>query len=168
MTLQIHPEMWFGWSFCAHRSGPAFAFIKVGGFRNIGLIELGGLHYTVHKRGPVRGAICLECAGTLAAIAFRRSPFRRVFEIGYAKQTYLLKPARLLGRRFLVLDGERVKGIVRPDGALSRTAIADVPDDWPPVLQLFVVLLVLRLWKRYPWAWFWQRLEAPWGTGVDE
>ena len=60
----------------------------------------------------------------------------------------MLRMASRLRRRFVLIEGDREIGAIRPAHLFSRSALADLPDDLPLAVRIFMIWLVLLLWKR--------------------
>lgn len=70
---------------------------------------------------------------------------RWVIEAG--GRAYELAKRSWLSRSFELRRGEEVVGSVHPKGFGSK-AVVDLPAELPPAVQLFVVAVVLTLWRR--------------------
>jgi hypothetical protein len=85
--------------------------------------------------------------GHTIARADKPSAFRSTFNVTYADRNYTLKKESLVGRSFILLEGERETGSIRA-GLLTRKAAVSLPEGMPKPVQLFVVWLAILLWRR--------------------
>lgn len=98
--------------------------------------RLGGRRFTL--AGP---------AGELA-VAQKPSMWSGRWEVLTGGRRYELAKRSWLSRTFELTGGGQVVGRVQPTGAFSGRAAVDLPAELPPVVQVFVVAVVLTLWRR--------------------
>lgn len=146
--LTLVPKSWFSWDFKVLHDGEEVALIDRHSFRESASYSLGDQIYDVRRTSVVQGTFVLERSGEVIAAARKASSFRRTFEITTATDEYRLKAATAFGRTFELWHGSDVVGTVRPTSMLGRRTTADLPATLPPEFQLFIVFLVLVLWKR--------------------
>jgi hypothetical protein len=84
-------------------------------------------------------------AGVLARAKYARW-WRRDLVIAYAGREYALRP-RSISREFQLFEDATPIGSVSPAHCFSRTATVDLPQTLPLCLQVFIVWLVMTLWK---------------------
>jgi hypothetical protein len=143
------PKRWFSWDFEVHEGGgQPVGDVRVSAWRERGAITVGGIEYPVTRGALLSGVVTLSDVGGVLARAVKPSAFRRAFTLEHDGKEYVLKAASAWGRDFALLDGEREIGVVRPARALGRQARADLPEDMPLEVRLFVLWLTLMLWKR--------------------
>jgi hypothetical protein len=146
--LTLIPKSWFSWDFRVIASSGDVALIDRHWFRESASFSVKGRSFNVRRTSLVRGAFTLEHAGVAVAEAKKPSSFRRAFEITIGADHYRLEAATIFGREFVLShDGISVGG-VRPNSFFGRTATAQFPERLPREIQLFMVFLVLVLWKR--------------------
>jgi hypothetical protein len=68
--------------------------------------------------------------------------------VHYSGREYTLRKPSVWRRTFVLMDGERQIGSIAPESMWSRRATAELPHDWPTPIKLFVIWLVIVLWKR--------------------
>jgi hypothetical protein len=142
------PKRWFSWDFEVHEGGgQPVGDVRVSAWRERGSVTVGGIEYPVTREGVV-GAFVLGGAGGVLARAMKPSAVRRLFTLEHDGKEYTLKAVYAWGRDFTLLDGEVEIGVVRPERVFGRQARADLPEDMPLAVRLFVVWLSLMLWKR--------------------
>jgi hypothetical protein len=146
--LTLVPESWFSWDFSVIDDSGDVVLIDRHWFRENASFSVNGRSFDVRRTSLVRGTFALEHAGVTVAEARKPSSFRRAFDITTGADHYRLEAANVFGRAFVLShDGIPVGG-VRPTSFIGRTATAQFPEQLPPEIQLFIVFLVLILWKR--------------------
>lgn len=103
---------------------------------------------SLYRDGVFKGPFVLESEGTRIAEALKPSVFRNAFEVRFGSVMCEFKKKGFFRASFeLELDG-RVIGRVERESIWRRTVRADIPDDWPDALQVFIVWLALVIWRR--------------------
>lgn len=106
--------------------------------------------YRLRRTGVLRERFTLEPANTGAqavASATQRDPLRREFAVEVGARRLTLRAASPLRSEYLLLEGEQSIGAVRPAGALRQGVEADLPDDLPLEARIFIIWIVLLLWR---------------------
>lgn len=147
-NLRIIPQGWLSWDFQVLEGGVELAVIDKSWLRERGIFTIDGRTYTFARTSVLRGAFTLEHDGRVLAEAVKPSPFLRSFEITANGDSYSLRAASPFRRKFLLLRRESVLGEIEPLSLFGREATARLPKEMQKPLQLFVVFLVLVLWRR--------------------
>lgn len=111
---------------------------------------IAGQTYRLRRSGVLRERFTLERGqgGTHAvASATQRDPMRRDFAIEAGERRLVLRAVSLLRSDYQLLDGERPIGAIHPAGALHHGAEAEFPDDLPLEVRVFLIWVVLLLWR---------------------
>ncbi len=125
------------------------ALLEADRMREAGRLILEEAVYPVYREGVFFGSFVLEHEdGAVLATAEKPSLFARRFDVEHDGSTYVLRMASRLRRRFVLIEGDREIGAIRPAHLFSRSALADLPDDLPLAVRIFMIWLVLLLWKR--------------------
>jgi len=146
--LTLIPKSWFSWDFRVTDNSGDVALIDRHWFRENASFSVSGRSFDVRRTSLVRGTFALEHAGVTVAEARKPSSFRRAFEITTGEDHYRLEAATIVGREFVLSHNGIPVGSVRPKSFLGRTATAHFPERLPREIQLFIIFLVLALWKR--------------------
>jgi hypothetical protein len=146
--LELIPKSIFSNSFDFHAADGSIIEIGVSQWRDRAHFTLDGIKYSLYREGEWRGDFVLEREGAVFARAKKRGLLRDTFEIDLAGKPFTLKKKSIIGRRFLVISGEKQVGEVFRKGLWSRRTYLDLPKDWPVALQLFVFWLALIIWIR--------------------
>ena len=146
--LQLIPQGWLGWNFDVLDNGNKIAEIKTSTLPESGTLSIDGANYRAYREGMFSGDFFLEHDGQQIASAKKPSAFRSSFEITHIDRSYVLKKESLVGRSFILLEGDIETGSIRPEGLLSRKAAVSLPETMPAPVQLFAIWLAILLWRR--------------------
>jgi hypothetical protein len=80
--------------------------------------------------------------------ATKRGLFSQSFDINYDEHAFILKSKSIFTRAFELWKDDTVVGTILPQSAFSRKIDADLPADLPLAVQVFILWLVILLWKR--------------------
>jgi hypothetical protein len=146
--LTAVPKDWFSWDFTVMEGSQAVAEIDVSWWREKGILTVRGVDYRVYRESVMSGAFILESSGSVMARAEKPSAFRRCFIIDHGDRQYTLRTQSAFERSFLLLDGDREIGSLSPKGIFSRRINADLPEELPLPVKVFIIWLTVILWKR--------------------
>jgi hypothetical protein len=148
MTMTIDATHWYSWDFNVTEGDRAVAHLDVSAWREHGVLTIEGVAHRVYREGVGSGEFLLERDGIVLARATKPSAFRNAFEVRHDGRTYEVAKESVWQRRYVVRSGNAEIGSVAPRSAFGRAAVATLPDTWPLPLKVFVVWLVVILWKR--------------------
>jgi len=146
--LKVISKSWFSWDYIVTDGASPIAEIDVSWWREKGVLIVRGSTYDVYREGLISGAFLLESDGSILARAEKPSAFRRSFELECGKKFYMLRAASAFRRKFVLIDGDREVGEIGPDRVFTRRATADLPEDIPLPVKVFIIWLVVIMWKR--------------------
>ena len=120
--------------------------IDVAWVREAGEFDVAGSRYEI-RREPMWGAFVLRSAGREIARA-TKATFSRSFSVSTEGAEYTLRAASAFQRKF-VLERDGVKlGEIRPRSMFSRKCVVQLGSDLPLPLRIFLLWLVIILWRR--------------------
>ncbi len=129
--------------------GRPVAVIETSRMREAGRLILEEAAYSVYREGVFFGRYVLENEdGEVLATAEKPGLFARRFEVEHDGSTTVLRAASLFRRPFVLTEHGEEVGRIHPVRLLSRSALADLPEAWLPAVRLFMLWLVLLLWRR--------------------
>ena len=116
------------------------------------MTPLAGRRYQLRRTGVLRETFTLEAevasdADTPSVRATQRDAFHRDYMVEAGERSLTLRMESPLRSGYLLLEDGRVVGALRPAGALRHGVVADLPDDLPLELGVFLVWVVLLLWR---------------------
>ena len=109
---------------------------------------IAGQRYRIRRAGVLRDTFTLVADGAPIAHATQRDPLRRQFTVEAGERQLSLRAESLVRSGYLLLEGDRVVGALRPTGRLRRGIEADLPDELPLEVGVFLLWVVLLLWRR--------------------
>jgi hypothetical protein len=115
-------------------------------WREGGRIHAGGQEWEFRRERYRRLVLALP-QGEYAA-AERVSAWAGRWSLTAGGRSYELAKAAWYSRRYELRAGDAVVGTLRPRGLSSTKADVDLPAELPPAVQVFVVAVVLTLWRR--------------------
>ena len=147
--LRAIPNSFFSWKFTIFDEADRhIAGIDIAWVREAGEVRLEGRKYSIYRERPLGGAFVLEEDGKEVARAEKPSALLRSFTVRYGGKQYILQAASPVVRTFVLSENGHPIGTIRPEHALTRKALVDLPADMPLPVRIFMVWLVLVLWKR--------------------
>jgi len=148
MTMTMVPKRWYSWDFAVMRGDRTIAVLDLNSWRERADILIEGVTHRVFREGAFSGDFIIEREGHELARATKPSAFRHTFIVHYNGRDYTLRRQSAWRRTSVLMEGERVIGVISPESAWTRRADADLPSDWPVAIKAFVMWLVIILWKR--------------------
>jgi hypothetical protein len=82
------------------------------------------------------------------ATAERASVWSGRWQFTAGGRTYELAKAAWYSRRYQLRAGDAVAGELSPRGVFGNHAEASLPPELPPAVQVFVIAVVMTLWRR--------------------
>lgn len=148
-SLKLVPQNPFTWSFDVTRNNASVAqVLHTFSFREKATLNIPGATCQAYREHFMGGDYILEEHGQSIARARKQSPFVSAFQLEYPGHSYALKRESLFCRTFVLMDDDRQIGLIKPEGVFTRKADVSLPDEMPLPVQIFVLWLVLVLWKR--------------------
>jgi hypothetical protein len=145
-VLTTIPKSWFSWDLTVLEDAKPVAELQISTWRERGLLAVEGKDYKVYREGIMTGAFILESDATVLARAIKPSVFRKSFDLEYAGKQYKLRSEGW--SRYSLLHGDERRGSVSKEFFSRKRATVDLPEDLPLVIRLFMIWLVVILWKR--------------------
>ena len=146
--LQLVPESWLTWNFGVLENDHQVAQIKTSTLQESGAFSIDGASYRAYREGMCSGEFLLEQNSHTIARAQKPSAFLNSFNIEYSDRSYTLKKESLLGRSFVLLQGDLEVGSIHRKSILNRKAAVSLPETMPMPVQVFVMWLAILLWRR--------------------
>ena len=146
--LRAVPKGWFSWSFDIVEGEERIASVNLGLIREKGRLEIRGTSFEIGREGYASGDFFIRVGDHVVARADKPSAFRRRFEVSVGERRYTLTAANPFVRRFVLREGERRVGVVRPKNAFSHAALIDLPEEIPLAARVFMAWLVILMWRR--------------------
>lgn len=145
--LKAVPIGWCSWSFRVEdESGPC-AHIDMAWVRESAELDIDAVRYRVTKTAPFGGGFEMTQDGQVVASAGKRMMVR-TFDVQADERHFELSALSMFGRSFGLYENGQLIGTMSPLSMWGRTAEVSFPDDVPRNVQVFLIWLVLILWRR--------------------
>ena len=146
--MEAIPKGWFSWKFRITDGVKEIADLDMSSWRERGELHIAGLSYALFRKGLLRPTFLLELNGSEIASATKSGALRRVITLQHDGQTYYLRRKSLIRRSVALLNDLGEIGSVSPAGFVTRRANVDLPENLRLPVRIFIIWLVLILWKR--------------------
>ncbi len=147
-TLVAVRKNLLSWNYTVMDGSAAVAEINMAWWSQKGAMTVEGREYPIHREGLVGGAFVLEGDDAIMVRAEKVSPLSRSFEIVFHDRTYLLKRKTLISRKYLLVVGDSEVGSIAPVGIPCFRIRADLPEELPLPVKVFLLWLVVLQRKR--------------------
>ena len=153
--FDVAPDGWSWSRYSVRRDGQVVARLTFRAMREAGDIVVDGERHEVRRERAGGGRWLLRpviegAPGRAVAVAEKPSAWRHRFVVrapGRSTALHVQRPSALR-RTYEVREADRVIGRLRQVSMWRRRISVDLPDDLPPQVQVFVVWLVLLLFRR--------------------
>jgi hypothetical protein len=146
--LDATPRGLFTWGFTVRQGVDAVAEIDPSWFGESAEIRAGGQTYSAYRESLLGGTFVLQSGERLVARARKASAFVRAFDIDLSGRPLELKATSVWSREFGLFEGGVQVGRIGPAAWFGRRAVIDLPPGISLPAQLFLLWLVLVLWRR--------------------
>jgi hypothetical protein len=150
--LKVIPHHWFTWNCGIVENRAIVGSIDFSIWGEAGELKIQDESFRAYRESADSSNFYLADQQRCVAIAAKPNPLFRQFFIRQGETRYELQATSALGRKFIVQEYGQVVGSIYPVHAFTRQAIVDLPESIPLSLRLFMVWLVLTLWRRQKYA----------------
>ena len=149
MRLIAEPQGISGRRYSIVRDGALASEISIPVFGPSTAAPIDGRMYRLRRAGVLRERYTLEVASMAAPVASmtQTDALRRDYAVEVGALRLRLRAEPPLRSGYLLLEGDRLVGALRPAGPLRRGVEADLPDDLPLEAGVFLVWVILLLWR---------------------
>jgi hypothetical protein len=142
--LKVIPKAWSYAFSVMDGTKPLAQAVNLSWWRDKGELRIQDEIYTARRD---KSSYILESAAGVLARAERPRKWFREFVIEHMGHLYTLRAKSAFGRQFVLLEGSTQVGSVSPEGLFTRKAVVDLPQAFPLFLQVFIIWLVMTLWR---------------------
>jgi hypothetical protein len=147
--LLVQPHGSFGKGFdVLDESGPTVGSFEGSPWREGGRIRAGGQEWEFRRERYRRLVLAAPQDGGEYAVAERISAWTGRWQLSAGGRTYELAKTAWYSRRYELLAGDAVVGELHPRGVFGNKADVTLPPELPPAVGVFVVAVVMTLWRR--------------------
>ncbi len=122
--------------------------IDMGWFREAAQLTAEESVYRAARQGRLGSPFVLEREGVTMASTDKMRTWGRVIPVRWEAKRYELARESAWRRGYVLRDGGSAVGTIRPAGWATRRAVADLPDDLPLPVRMFIMWIVLAMWRR--------------------
>lgn len=142
--LKVIPRMW-SYSFSVTDGADSVALaVDLSWRRDTGELRIQDDVYTARRD---KSSYVLESAAGVLARTERPRRWHRELVIEHSGRRYTLRAKSAFRREFQLLEGPMKIGSISPEGLFTRRAAVELPKMFPLFLQVFIIWLVMMLWK---------------------
>jgi hypothetical protein len=150
MLLRAVPKGWFSYDFeVFDRTGASVGRANLSNWRENAQLDVGGKRYEATHKGGKKEFVLSRGDGSVVLVAEKPSAWKDRFSFEHEGVRYELKKESAWKRDFVLSRaGIGAVGSLRPEGAFRRAWVAELPDELPPEVRVFVMWLGAVLWNR--------------------
>ena len=149
--LRAVPDGWFSYNFTVFdRGGTPVARVDLSNWRETAKITLGESRYEACRKGGMSKEFVLQKEdGQVVAVAEKPSGWRDRLVFEHGANRYELKHESTWSNAFVLSrDGVGWVGSVKRKGFFKREWTVELPEELPLEVRVFLMWLVVILWKR--------------------
>lgn len=147
--LEFKPRGLFSADYVFRTPSHELVVIEQSSWRDRAQFALQTLRYAMWREKAWSGDYVIDRAdGTRFGRARRPRYFREKYELDLGGRTFQMRRKSAWSREFVIQDGEKLVGMIRPASTFSRRVLVTLPDEWPLQFQVFVFWLALVSWRR--------------------
>ena len=143
--MKVIPKAWSYAFSASDGTGSATQAVDLSWWRDRGELRIQDEIYTARRD---KSSYILESAAGVVARTEKPRRWRRELIIDHSGRRYTLRAKSAFRREFLLLDGAVKIGSISPEGLFTRSADVELPKFLPLFLQVFIIWLVMTLWKQ--------------------
>lgn len=145
--LRAVPKGCFSSKYIVSENDTIVASVDFSAWKEAAELTINSSVYRVY-RDSLMGPFLLEGGGSVLARAEKPSAFYRTLVVQHFDKQYKLEATSAWSRKFILSEGEVEIGSVYDQGVFKRTALADLPEAIPLAVRMFMLWLVMVLWRR--------------------
>jgi hypothetical protein len=146
--LEIAADHWYAWDFTVTRDGQPITRLEMSTWRERCGFVLDGARYETASAGFLSGEYTLQGPDGPLATALKQGAGSAPFVVHVGSRTLTVERRSWLKWGVDVSERGVPVGSIAPTSTWSRDATAELPDDLPLAVQLFVICLALITAKR--------------------
>lgn len=143
-TLKVIPKTWSYTFSVTDGTNPVAQAVDLSWWSDKGELRVQGATYTARRD---KAFYVLESAVGVVARAEQLRMWSRELVIEHSGHRYMLRVKSAFSRQFLWFEDAAQIGAISPEGLFTRKAAVELPKEFPLFLQVFVIWLVMTLWK---------------------
>ena len=148
--MRAVPKGWFSYDFEVFgRTGASIGRADLSNWRENATLTVGGRRYEATHKGGKKEFVLSGEDGSTILVAEKPSAWKDRLSFEHDGNRYELKKESAWRRAFVLRrDGVGSVGSLRPEGAFTRAWLAELPEELPQEVRVFLIWLAVVLWKR--------------------
>jgi hypothetical protein len=146
--MQAVPTSMISSRYIVSEDGVTVADVHYAPLRERATVRIGDRSLELTRRGLVRGSLVLMERDAEIAQAERAGAMSRVWHIRSTAGSYDLTKPSWWRRAYELRSEGRIVGSIQQQGFLKRSATTDLPSQMAIELRVFILVVVLTLWRR--------------------
>ena len=146
--LKAIPKGWFTPDFTIFQDDTPVADIALSLWSEAADLQIQGMTCKMYREGMISGPFLLETEGEVLARAYKPSALFRSFEVEHGDRRYVLEAESVWMRKFVLKEREQEVGSIYPEHAFTSRAVVELPAEISLPVQVFMLWLVVLMWKR--------------------
>lgn len=144
--LYLRRERWFSNDYVVEEDGTIVANLSRSAWRNRGEITVAGRRLQVKRRGAFRDTFALYDGNEALLEIVQPAALRSKLVFAYEGRSFDVGNRAWYSSTQIVEAGGQIVGCVRSRGLFSGGAVADLPDDLPLAVRVFIAWIALVRW----------------------
>ena len=146
-TIRVVPRGGLSRDFAIRQGNRCVATVGFRWLTGTAKLVVRGQTYAIRQNQRGLCTFVLQSKGrTVARAQNRRTLFHQYCTIDYGGRTYRIESKSTLGKKLVLREGAQFVGYLEPDHAFTRKSTACLPDSLPLAVQVFVIVVAMRLW----------------------
>lgn len=148
--LEAITKNWYSLDFDVYdRAGAHIGVVDLSNWSEKAELEVGGTSYEATHKSTSKDFVLSSPDGAQLLVAEKPSAWKERLVFEYGGSRYELKPESSWRRDFILTrEGFEQVGSLRPASGSKRGWTAELPEELPAEIKLFVMWLVRLLWQR--------------------
>lgn len=145
--IDANPKSILSWGYDLSMGNASLVSMDVSWAWGRGSFEWEGVRYDLYRETPCIGDFVISDGKGVIVRAVKENPLVRAFTVRFGDREFRLAAAHPLTRRFVLEEQGNAIGEISPY-ILSRKGWAELPDDLPIPVCVFLFWLVVLIWRR--------------------
>jgi hypothetical protein len=146
--MEAVPRSFFSWNFEILENSQKIADLDMSSWREKGLVQVDGANFTISKEGFINPTFTFSQDNTELATATKETMLSHGFVVDVDGKRFYLKKKSFFSRVMLFSNDLGSIGTIKRRSLFKRGALVELPEDVDLPVRIFVIWLVLLMWKR--------------------
>jgi len=147
-VLEARPKQLMSWGFNLFEGGIHVTTLNMRWFTEAGTFQWNHTPYQLGREGFRSGDFFMASENRVIARGRKTSAFLRKFRLNIQDRELILSAKAPFLRTFQLTEQAMIMGTIRPNHALTRKCMIDLPDELDTARRVFIFWLVVLMWRR--------------------